>query len=92
MKRNWKNYESAGLVSHATPMLSSLLNVHDLNNFSVQETWNCLEDILVNSIDLFAPLALPPHSFKKSFMASNFIKSKLNKRKRLLRTHPENYI
>ena len=38
LKRNWKNYESAGLVSHVTPMLSSLLNIHDLNNFSVQET------------------------------------------------------
>ena len=86
LKRCWSNYDSTGLSLHLTPLLTSLLNVHDLENFTVQETWNCLEDVLVSSIDLFAPLELTTKSFvKKSLLSSKVIKNKINKRKRLLR-------
>ena len=58
----------------------------DLSAYTVQDMWNCLEDILVSSIDLHAPLTTTPKPTKsKPLMLNPLIKMKLNKRKRLLK-------
>ena len=85
-KRNWKNYNSSCLQLHLLPLIMSLMSANDLAIFTVQDTWNCLEDVLVNAIDKLAPLTNPSRNLsKKSLMSNSFIKSKLNKRKRLLK-------
>ena len=85
-KRDWKNYKGSGLQSFLSPLIVSLMAVQYLMLFSVQDMWNCLENILVNAIEKHAPLSYAPKTVpKKSLMSNSFIKSKLNTRKRLLK-------
>jgi hypothetical protein len=59
----------SGLQLHLLPLIISLMSIHDLAVFTVQDTWNCLEDVLVNAIDKHAPLAHSSRIFsKKSLM------------------------
>ena len=78
LKREWKKYDGSGLLSTLTPLITSLMS-SDLSAYTVQDMWNCLEDILVSSIDLHAPLTTTPKPTKsKPLMLNPLIKMKLN--------------
>ena len=53
---------------------------------SVQDYWTVMENIIINAVDKYAPLVNSGSKAKsKSIFERHEIKSKLNKRKRLLR-------
>ena len=85
IKRKWSNYCDAALKNNIAGRLASINN--DFVNISVQQHWNKLEQVLINSVDELAPLIkIKINGTKKSlFSPTTIIKTKLNKRKRLLK-------
>ena len=54
IKRKWSNYCDAALKNNIAGRLASINN--DFVNISVQQHWNKLEQVLINSVDELAPL------------------------------------
>ena len=69
-----------------SPFVSSLELDPIQNNLNVQALWNLLEYSLITAADIVAPLLHIPIGLKpKTKSTPLFVKSKINKRKRLLK-------
>jgi hypothetical protein len=77
--RNWRNYSPEKLNCFLANQ--SL----DFENDSVQEYWNCLENILINATDHLAPLLPVKNLPFNSLNVPVLLKSLVNKRYRLLK-------
>ena len=83
-RRNWKNYNSEtlnGRLAHENWIFEA---------DSVQDYWNILENKIINIVDEFIPFELAINNVHQSGADSNYIKNKLNKRKRLLKKFNSN--
>ncbi len=78
-RRDWHNYNSESLKA----LLSNINLVFDTS--SVQQYWNCLENVLINAADVVAPLITVKSPSNSSRGALSEIISIINKRNRLLK-------
>ena len=64
---------------------------HNWSDFNVQEHWNVLENLIINTVDKLAPLEVysPLHNKVKSTPPKN-VKNLINVRKRLLKNDCDN--
>ena len=86
--RNWSNYNSVNIGNVLSNKLSPANSMFYL---SVQEHWNYLENVLINTIDEICPLVTITHKLKSFKMKTpRNISHKINRRKRLLRTDRKN--
>ena len=84
IKRNWKTYSPQTAAASIICGINLLSNQYD--NLNVQEQWNQLEHVMIESADRVAPLIRQGlASTAKLCHLDGIIKRKLNKRKRLLR-------
>lgn len=77
--RDWRNYDPNVLANLLSQ--SSLIFDH----YSVQQYWNCLENVLINATNASAPLITIKFTSFKSQKIPQHIKAKINKRGRLLK-------
>ena len=81
--RNWRNYNNVTLCAKLASELEMSRNETD--NLSVQDHWNLIELVLINTIDTVAPLVDFHSNPSCKKVAPRSIKNMINKRKRLLR-------
>ena len=83
-RREWSNYDQ-NLINDKMKHELLLINNVIEDGLTVNELWNLLENVLINTIDLIAPLSEVKISAKtkRTDMALH-IKGKITKRKRLL--------
>ena len=83
-KRNWRTYSKEILIDN-------LLEVDwDLDFDDVQSTWNCFESKLTEVVDKIAPFELEKDLKKNKIHLPAKIKTKINKRARLLKNCNKN--
>ena len=90
IKRNWKSYTPQIVADTITSYVNEM-NI-DFENLNVQEQWNQLEHVMIESADLVAPLVeLSLARVAKPCQPVGIINRKINRRKRLLRTSRLNH-
>ena len=89
-KRDWSKYDP-NLINDKMLHELSCLNVANTDALTVNEFWNVLENVLVNTIDFVAPLKAVKMSTKShSSELPKYLKEKITKRKRLLHYNKTN--
>ena len=83
IKRNWHSYSKSCLIEN-------IKFDADLNAMDVQAQWNYIENVIINAVDLAAPLMSSSNYSKRKNCIPTLVKNKLNKRKRLLRQSKQN--
>ena len=56
--RNWKNYSVTNLDCELSPYINLCIASQYLYDYSVQDLWNIIENILITSVDKLAPLTV----------------------------------
>ena len=90
VKRDWSKYDQNLINDKLTHALSGLNDVN-VNALTVNEYWNVLEHVLINTIDCVAPLkAVNMNPKSQRSLLPKHLKEKLTKRKRLLNYNKNN--
>ena len=83
-KRDWSNYNPIEMNNLLLTNLN-LCNI-DYSQMNVQETWNAIENVIINTVDQLAPIKMyPVNPPLKKLNIPWPIKQKFNKRNRLLK-------
>ena len=83
-KRDWSKYNPIEMNNLLLTNLN-LCNI-DYSQMNVQETWNAIENVIINTVDQLAPIKMyPVNPPLKKLNIPWPIKQKLNKRNRLLK-------
>ena len=83
-KRDWSKYNPIEMNNLLLTNLN-LCNI-DYSQMNVQENWNAIENVIINTVDQLAPIKMyPVNPPLKKLNIPWPIKQKLNKRNRLLK-------
>ena len=83
-KRDWSKYNPIEMNNLLLTNLN-LCNI-DYSQMNVQETWNAIENVIINTVDQLPPIKMyPVNPPLKELNIPWPIKQKLNKRNRLLK-------